>query len=106
LKIATQMRVVMKVSTVMIHMTRPNSNSKRKEPKKKLLLIYLESIKEFAKLSMMTQCCSKMKFLPLSLYLVKYGLILKSHAVLHSDLKDLIIIHALHFVIQLVQKKD
>jgi hypothetical protein len=50
LKMVILMIVEMKVSIVMIHMMKLSLFLRRKELKKKLLLIYQESIKEFVKL--------------------------------------------------------
>lgn len=106
LKVESLMTVVMKVLTVMTPMMRQNWLSKRKELKKKQLQTCPESIKVFVRLLTMTQCCSKMKFLQLNLYKVKFGQILRSLAVSHLDLKDHIIILAQLSVILLVLRKD
>ena len=75
------MKVEMKALTVTIHMMKMKLFLKRKELRKKRLLISLENIKESEKLLKMILCYFKMKYLQLNHYKEKFGPILKLHVV-------------------------
>lgn len=87
-------------------MMKRNLIRNKKELNRKLLLLYQESINQFERLLKMIKCCFKTKFSQSSHLKESYGLIQKSRAVSHLNLKDHFIINVQHLQTLPAARKD